>query len=322
MFLKHRVNVSVKKEDICINIGLERQTISISHTRTWGIYTNTLIWTRLVLPTALYSCEVWDHLSAPEIELLERTQWYAVRYIQCMDKYSHTDSTTSNLGICNIEAVKFKLLFVGELCRSKTTTTHTKLLNNMYQPDNHGRHLWKFINIWSHNNTGQIQLVLLFGNEHQWRFYPRKTTMVKISPSVNWRGRVMVFNATFNNSPVLSWRSIGIHEEIKCKHNVEDRCELSYGTQKLHSTLCEHRLIHSTLCEHRLIHSTLCEHRLIHSTLCELRLIRLTMIYQDAKFELLVLVVLGSTAIKKAVCSLCHKPSNDIVKHWIMEWQY
>jgi hypothetical protein len=131
-----------------------------------------------------------------------------------------------------------------------------------------------------------------------------------------------VFNATFNKSPVLSWRSVGIHEEIKCKHNVEDRCELSYGTQKLHSTLCEHRLIHSTLCEHRLIHSTLCEHRLIHSTLCELRLIRLTMIYQDAKFELLVLVVLGSTAIKKAVCSLCHKPSNDIVKHWIMEWQY
>ena len=47
-----------------------------------------------------------------------------------MDRYSHTDFTTSsNLGICNIEAVKFKLLFVGELCRSKTTTTHNKLFN-------------------------------------------------------------------------------------------------------------------------------------------------------------------------------------------------
>ena len=47
------------------------------------------------------------------------------------------------------------------------------------------------------------------------------------------------------------------------------------------------------------------------------------MIYQDSKLELLVLVALGSTAIKKAVCSLCNKPSNiDIVKHLIMECQY
>ena len=39
-----------------------------------------------MLPTALYSYEVWDHLSAPEIELLERTQRYAVRYIQLRNK--------------------------------------------------------------------------------------------------------------------------------------------------------------------------------------------------------------------------------------------
>jgi len=61
----------------------------------------------------------------------------------------------------------------------------------------------------------------------------------------------------------------------------------------------------------------------MHSTLqCEHILIRLTMIYQDAKLELLVLVALGSTAIKKAVCSLCDKPSNDIVKHLVMECHY
>ncbi|CAG2232008.1 unnamed protein product [Mytilus edulis] len=93
--------------------------------------TNTLIWKRFVLPTALYSCEVWGQLSNSEIELLERTQRYAARYIQCMDKYSPTDSTTSNLGLWSLEAVidKFKLLFFGRLCRSKSGTTHKKLFN-------------------------------------------------------------------------------------------------------------------------------------------------------------------------------------------------
>ena len=42
----------------------------------------------------------------------------------------------------------------------------------------------------------------------------------------------------------------------------------------------------------------------IHSTLCEHRLIRLMMKYEDAKLELLVLVTLGSTAIMKSVCSI------------------
>ncbi|CAC5422531.1 unnamed protein product [Mytilus coruscus] len=61
------------------------------------LITNTLIWKRFVLPTALYSCKVWGQLSNSETELLERTQRYAARYIQCMVKNSPTDSTTSNL---------------------------------------------------------------------------------------------------------------------------------------------------------------------------------------------------------------------------------
>jgi hypothetical protein len=47
-----------------------------------------------------------------EIDLLERTQRYAARFIQCMDKTSPIDSTISNLGLWSIESVteKFKLL--------------------------------------------------------------------------------------------------------------------------------------------------------------------------------------------------------------------
>ena len=48
-----------------------------------------------------------------------------------MDKTSPIDSTISNLGLWSIESVtdKFKLLFVGRLCRSNSSTTHKKLFH-------------------------------------------------------------------------------------------------------------------------------------------------------------------------------------------------
>jgi hypothetical protein len=45
-----------------------------------------MIWKRMILPTGLYACEIWGGLSNTEIDFLERTQRYAARFIQCMDK--------------------------------------------------------------------------------------------------------------------------------------------------------------------------------------------------------------------------------------------
>ncbi|CAG2187538.1 unnamed protein product [Mytilus edulis] len=229
--------------------------------------TNTLIWKRFVLPTALYSCEVWGQLSNSEIELLERTQRYVARYIQCMDKYSPTDSTTSNLGLWSLEAVidKFKLLFFGRLCRSKSGTTHKKLFNMCIS-----------------------QFILDENAEHSIT-YNLITTLVKYD--------LFSFLETYVNEDYIPekvlWskivrQSIEIYEENRWKSNLENRNELKRYS-KIHPTLCEHRLI------------------------------RLTVLYPDAKLELLVLVALGSAAIKKATCTLCNKQSLDIVKHLIME---
>ncbi|CAG2215677.1 unnamed protein product [Mytilus edulis] len=82
--------------------------------------------------------------------------------------------------------------------------------------------------------------------------------------------------------------SIEIYEANRWKSNLENRNELKRYS-KIHPTLCEHRLI------------------------------RLTVLYPDTKLELLVLVALGSAAIKKATCTLCNKQSFDIVKHLILE---
>ena len=43
--------------------------------------TNAMIWKRMILPTGLYACEIWGGLSNTEIDLLERTQRYAARFI-------------------------------------------------------------------------------------------------------------------------------------------------------------------------------------------------------------------------------------------------
>jgi hypothetical protein len=47
--------------------------------------TNAMIWKRMILPTGLYACEIWGGLSNTEIDLLERTQRYAARFIQCIN---------------------------------------------------------------------------------------------------------------------------------------------------------------------------------------------------------------------------------------------
>ena len=82
-------------------------------------------------------------------------------------------------------------------------------------------------------------------------------------------------------------QSISISEENRWLENIENRPEL-LRYSKIHSTLTEHRLI------------------------------LLTLVYPNIKRELLVLVKLGSMAIKKATCPLCCVNSSDILLHLIM----
>ncbi|CAC5390339.1 unnamed protein product [Mytilus coruscus] len=92
---------------------------------------NTVIWKRVILPCALYACELWGHLNSTEIGMLEQAQRYFTRFILCFDKRSPNDSCISNLGLWTIEGLidKFKILFLGRLCRASVTTTHKQLFN-------------------------------------------------------------------------------------------------------------------------------------------------------------------------------------------------
>ncbi|CAC5407157.1 unnamed protein product [Mytilus coruscus] len=76
--------------------------------------TNNLIWKRIILTTALYGCETWGQLPYREIEMVEITQRYFVRFILMMDKQSPTDSCISNFGLWSAEGYidKMKLCFL------------------------------------------------------------------------------------------------------------------------------------------------------------------------------------------------------------------
>ncbi len=91
--------------------------------------TNNIIWKRIILPTALYACETWGRLTATEIDLLEQTQRYFVRFVLGFDKRSPKDSCISVLGLWSIQGLidKFKLLLFGRLCRAKHNTAHKQL---------------------------------------------------------------------------------------------------------------------------------------------------------------------------------------------------
>ena len=91
--------------------------------------TNCTIWKRVILPTALYGCDIWGFLTSIELNMLESTQRYFSRFIVGLDKRSPTDSCVSNLGLWSIEGYidKLKLLLFGRLCRANVSTTHKQL---------------------------------------------------------------------------------------------------------------------------------------------------------------------------------------------------
>lgn len=90
-----------------------------------------IIWKRIVLPTALYGCEIWGHLSPRETETLEIVQRYFVKFILGAEKTSPNDSCISTLGLWSIEGTldKFKLLLFGRLCRANHNTTHKQIFD-------------------------------------------------------------------------------------------------------------------------------------------------------------------------------------------------
>lgn len=102
----------------------------------------------IVLPKALYGCEVWSNLLQSDIEKLETTHRFCLKIIQSLPRLARTDIVLSSLGSLPIEAEidKRKLMLFGQLCRLDTDTTIKMLfLNRLFNFNNHPSRVRGFI---------------------------------------------------------------------------------------------------------------------------------------------------------------------------------
>jgi hypothetical protein len=76
----------------------------------------------IVLPRALYGCELWSELNDSELLSLERVHRQCIKYMQSMHQCTRTDIALSCIGILPIEFEidKRKLLLFGQLCHLDT----------------------------------------------------------------------------------------------------------------------------------------------------------------------------------------------------------
>ncbi len=78
--------------------------------------TSKKIYKSVVLPGALYGCELWNNLSAIHVETIERAHRFCVKYIQGLAERTKTAVAFSLLGVNTIESEidTIQLRFLGQ----------------------------------------------------------------------------------------------------------------------------------------------------------------------------------------------------------------
>ncbi len=95
--------------------------IANSGVHEYGLHplTSMKLYKSVVLPSALYGCELWNKLSVTDLETIERAHKFCIKYIQGLPTRTPTVVASSLLGVnpieCEIDAMKLK--FMGQLCR-------------------------------------------------------------------------------------------------------------------------------------------------------------------------------------------------------------
>ena len=80
--------------------------------------TSKRIYNSVVLPKALYGCELWSNLNKNHITSLERAHRFCIKFMQSLPKSTSTDVCLALIGMYPIEAeIDYrKLIFLGQLC--------------------------------------------------------------------------------------------------------------------------------------------------------------------------------------------------------------
>lgn len=144
----------------------------------------------IVLPKALYGCELWSNLLQKDIEQLEVAHRFCLKVIQSLPKLARTDVILSALGMLPIEAEidKRKLIFFGQLCRLDTDITITRMfLNRICDYNDHPSKVIGFIpDIYSICNKYDLMHIILtycntgvFPSKFAWKTVVNKAIKLK-----------------------------------------------------------------------------------------------------------------------------------------------
>lgn len=84
----------------------------------------------VVLPSALYGCELWNCISSSDLQKLNVFQHFVCKNSLNLPKSCRSDICESFFGVLPIEAEidRRKLLFLGRLCRLHSTTLTKKII--------------------------------------------------------------------------------------------------------------------------------------------------------------------------------------------------
>ena len=93
-----------------VNSGIHEGVLTQSHP---NIFINSV-----VLPKALYGCELWYTIQQKHIEMLEKSHPFCVKFMQSLPRRTSTDVALSLLNEDSIEVeIDYcKLIFFGQLC--------------------------------------------------------------------------------------------------------------------------------------------------------------------------------------------------------------
>ena len=85
----------------------------------------------IVLPKALYGCELWSEINRTQSDQIERAHGFCVKYILNLPAYTRTDVCLGLAGVLPIESeIDYrKLLFLGRICRTPGLHVCKKLFN-------------------------------------------------------------------------------------------------------------------------------------------------------------------------------------------------
>lgn len=89
------------------------------------------VWLTIGLPRMLYGCELWSNLTSTETDILKRTNRFAAKRIQGLGVHTKSEAATGSIGLWTIDGHvdKRKLLFLGNLCRAKSTSLHKRIFS-------------------------------------------------------------------------------------------------------------------------------------------------------------------------------------------------